>query len=73
MLIYYILSGGQHPFGKSRKCESNIEEGLYNLEHVQDEVAKDLIEWMINADPKKRPTVDECLAHPFFWPNERLM
>ncbi|KAM4611363.1 serine/threonine-protein kinase/endoribonuclease IRE1-like [Polymixia lowei] len=71
MLIYYILSGGHHPFGNNRKCESNIEIGLYSLEHVQDVVAKDLIEWMINEEPKKRPKVEQCLAHPFFWSNER--
>ncbi|XP_078147739.1 serine/threonine-protein kinase/endoribonuclease IRE1-like isoform X2 [Centroberyx gerrardi] len=71
MLIYYILSGGNHPFGKSFECEYNIHKGNYSLEHVQDVVAKDLIEDMINGEPKKRPTVEECLAHPFFWPNER--
>ncbi|XP_078147737.1 uncharacterized protein LOC139919985 isoform X2 [Centroberyx gerrardi] len=71
MLIYYILSGGHHPFGKSYKCEYNIDEENYSLEHVQDVVAKDLIEDMINGEPKKRPTVEECLAHPFFWSNER--
>ncbi|XP_078147740.1 uncharacterized protein LOC139932716 isoform X2 [Centroberyx gerrardi] len=73
MLIYYILSGGHHPFGKSYKCEYNIDEENYSLEHVQDVVAKDLIEDMINGEPKKRPTVEECLAHPFFWSNESCL
>ncbi|CAI5668650.1 unnamed protein product [Oreochromis niloticus] len=74
MLIYYILSGGHHPFGDiSFKCESNIYDGKYSLDHVQDVVAKDLIEWMINNEPKKRPKVEECLNHPFFWtPNEQF-
>uniref|UniRef100_A0A669DTX7 Uncharacterized LOC112841617 n=1 Tax=Oreochromis niloticus TaxID=8128 RepID=A0A669DTX7_ORENI len=68
MLVYYILSGGHHPFGDiSFKCESNIYDGKYSLDHVQDVVAKDLIEWMINNEPKKRPKVEECLNHPFFW------
>ncbi|XP_037615225.1 uncharacterized protein LOC119481960 isoform X4 [Sebastes umbrosus] len=72
MLSYYILSGGHHPFGdKSYKCESNIHEGKYSLDHVQDVVAKDLIEWMINEEPKNRPKVEECLSHPFFWTSER--
>ncbi|XP_027132655.1 serine/threonine-protein kinase ppk4-like [Larimichthys crocea] len=72
MLIYYTLSGGHHPFGdKSYKCESNIHEGLYTLDHVQDVVAKDLIEWMIDAEPKNRPKVEHCLSHPFFWTTER--
>ncbi|XP_071397325.1 uncharacterized protein [Centroberyx affinis] len=73
MLIYYILSGGHHPFGKSFECEYNIHKGNYSLEHVQDVVAKDLIEDMINGEPNKRLTVEECLAHPFFWKNDRRL
>ncbi|XP_078131706.1 uncharacterized protein LOC144533994 isoform X1 [Sander vitreus] len=72
MLSYYILSGGHHPFGdKSYKCEGNIHEGKYTLDHVEDVVAKDLIEWMINEEPMNRPKVEECLSHPFFWKPER--
>ncbi|XP_029932516.1 uncharacterized protein LOC115376849 isoform X3 [Myripristis murdjan] len=71
MLMYYILSGGHHPFGGRFDCEKNIYNGTYDLEHVKDVVTKDLIESMINAEPKKRPSVEECLAHPFFWSNER--
>ncbi|KAM8747151.1 uncharacterized protein AB9X84_015273 isoform 1-T2 [Acanthopagrus schlegelii] len=74
MLIYYILSGGHHPFGdKLHKCEYNIDEGLYTLDHVEDVVAKDLIEWMISKEPESRPTVEECLRHPFFWKPERRL
>ncbi|KAL4006618.1 ferritin heavy chain [Sarotherodon galilaeus] len=71
MLIYYILSGGNHPFGKSFECENNIYHGNYSLDHVQDVVAKDLIEWMINKEPKYRLKVEECLNHPFFWTSEK--
>ncbi|XP_019203152.1 uncharacterized protein LOC102081836 [Oreochromis niloticus] len=71
MLIYYILSGGHHPFGKSFECEFNIHKGNYSLDHVLDVVAKDLIEWMINKEPKYRPKVEECLNHPFFWTSEK--
>uniref|UniRef100_A0A3Q2WQE7 Serine/threonine-protein kinase ppk4-like n=1 Tax=Haplochromis burtoni TaxID=8153 RepID=A0A3Q2WQE7_HAPBU len=77
MLIYYILSGGKHPFGdlnvKPFKCELNIYYGKYSLDQVQDVVAKDLIEWMINKEPKDRPTVEECLDHPFFWNSEKQL
>ncbi|XP_023202532.1 serine/threonine-protein kinase/endoribonuclease IRE1-like isoform X2 [Xiphophorus maculatus] len=70
MLMYYILSGGKHPFNvsKSFQLESNIDEGKYSLDDVQDVVAKDLIEWMINKEPTDRPRVEQCLSHPFFWP-----
>ncbi|KAK7175291.1 hypothetical protein R3I93_002254 [Phoxinus phoxinus] len=66
MLVYYILSDGKHPFGDMDR-EVNIKNGKYSLEHVQDIVAKDLIEWMINKEPAERLTVDEVLRHPFFW------
>ncbi|XP_030635051.1 serine/threonine-protein kinase/endoribonuclease IRE1a-like [Chanos chanos] len=71
MLVYYILSGGHHPFGKGIRCEVNILDGKYSLEHVEDEIAKDLIERMINQEPKERPKVEDTLRHPFFWTNER--
>ncbi|XP_034085338.1 serine/threonine-protein kinase ppk4-like [Gymnodraco acuticeps] len=68
MLIYYILSRGHHPFGEeSFEFEYNIVKGIYALEHVQDVLAKDLIKWMIDAEPEKRPKVEECLNHAFFW------
>ncbi|CAL8366236.1 unnamed protein product [Boreogadus saida] len=67
MLTYYILSGGHHPFGKKIECEYNVYRGQYSLEHVRDVIAKNLIEWMINKNPKERPRVKQCLAHPFFW------
>ncbi|KAF7664786.1 hypothetical protein LDENG_00165810 [Lucifuga dentata] len=72
MLIYYIFSGGHHPFGDiACECEYNIYKGIYSLDHIQDVVAKDLIEWMINKEPNQRPKVEECLNHPFFWTNKR--
>ncbi|XP_048041285.1 uncharacterized protein LOC125265223 isoform X3 [Megalobrama amblycephala] len=71
MLVYYILSRGHHPFGKGPFCEVNILQGRYSLEHLDDDVAKDLVEWMINEDPNNRPTVEQTLAHPFFWTDER--
>ncbi|XP_051756607.1 uncharacterized protein LOC127516229 isoform X3 [Ctenopharyngodon idella] len=71
MLVYYILSGGHHPFGEDVDCEYNILRGRYSLEHLDDDVAKDLVEWMINENPEERPTVEQTLAHPFFWTDER--
>lgn len=71
MLVYYILSGGHHPFGEDVDCEGNILRGRYSLEHLDDDVAKDLAEWMINGNPNKRPTVEQSLAHPLFWTDER--
>ncbi|XP_068569559.1 serine/threonine-protein kinase/endoribonuclease ire-1 [Cebidichthys violaceus] len=71
MLSYYILSGGHHPFGDNFDCEPNIHKGIYTLGHVKDVLAKDLIEWMINKEPKNRPNVEACLNHAFFWTTDR--
>ncbi|XP_029615903.1 uncharacterized protein LOC115198244 isoform X1 [Salmo trutta] len=77
MLVYYILSGGHHPFedplGDELEQNRNIIKGTYTLEHVADEVTKDLIEWMINEDPDERPTVEETLNHPLFWKPQRRL
>ncbi|KAK2914375.1 hypothetical protein Q8A67_002774 [Cirrhinus molitorella] len=73
MLVYYILSRGHHPFGKQPYCEVNILQGSYSLEHLDDDVAKDLVKWMINEDPNNRPTVEQTLEHPFFWTDERRL
>ncbi|KAG7330132.1 hypothetical protein KOW79_006354 [Hemibagrus wyckioides] len=70
MLIYYILSRGHHPFGTGPRCESNILDGKYSLEHLKDELAKDLVKWMISHEPKDRPIVEETLRHPYFWTNK---
>ncbi|KAF5907045.1 serine/threonine-protein kinase ppk4-like [Clarias magur] len=67
MLVYYILSRGHHPFGTGPRCETNILDGKYSLEHLEDETAKDLVEWMISHEPKDRPTIQQTLYHPFFW------
>ncbi|XP_060937246.1 serine/threonine-protein kinase/endoribonuclease IRE1-like [Limanda limanda] len=68
MMTYFILSGGHHPFGEeSSMLTSNIREGEYTLDHVKDAVAKDLIKRMLEKEPQTRPTVEECLNHPFFW------
>ncbi|KAK2916799.1 hypothetical protein Q8A67_001173 [Cirrhinus molitorella] len=52
-LLYYILSGGKHPFGVIGDMKND----------VQDIVAQDLIDWMI----KNKPTIDKVLKHPYFW------
>ncbi|XP_065109155.1 uncharacterized protein [Paramisgurnus dabryanus] len=73
MLLYYILSDGKHPFEGNNlwEQEAKIREGNYSLDKVDDVVAKDLIERMINKVPEKRPTIHEALNHPYFWDDVR--
>ncbi|KAB5522763.1 hypothetical protein PHYPO_G00163170 [Pangasianodon hypophthalmus] len=67
MLGYYILSGGNHPFGTSYEVEDNIRKGNYQLDERTDVEAKDLIEKMIAHEPQDRLSVKEAVEHPYFW------
>ena len=66
MLLFYILSKGGHPYGKRVYRKVNLLEGKpVNLGKLDDPVAKDLIGWMLQHDPKNRPSVQQCLQHPY--------
>ena len=67
MLFYFVLTKGKHPFGTLVDLDrlTNIKRGAFNLSDLVDPVSKDLINWMIQQDFTKRPTVKECLKHPY--------
>ncbi|KAF5890965.1 serine/threonine-protein kinase/endoribonuclease ire-1-like isoform X1, partial [Clarias magur] len=67
MVMYYILSGGKHPFGTGYETEENIRKGNYQLDETTDVEAKDLIEKMIAHEPKARLSINEAVEHPYFW------
>lgn len=71
MLVYYILSGGIHPFGEDYIVEENIRRGNYQLDQTTDVEAKDLIEKMIAPEPQDRLSVAEAIDHPYFWDDKR--
>eukprot|EP00056_Hartaetosiga_gracilis_P014436 m.240565 g.240565 ORF g.240565 m.240565 type:complete len:464 (-) comp15422_c0_seq1:73-1464(-) len=71
-VILYILLVGYPPFWEEdqkklyqqiKKCEFDFPSPEWDT--VTDE-AKGLIRTMLNPDPKKRPTVDALLKHPWF-------
>ena len=66
MLCFYILTKGKHPYGLRAYRSGNIGQGKpVHLERLDDPMAKDLIKWMLQHDPKDRPGVQECLKHPY--------
>lgn len=65
MLSYYILSKRKHPYGKRHDRSHNLSKGAFDLKDLTDARAKDLITWMLQHDPIKRPDVDKCLKHPY--------
>ncbi|CEP17643.1 hypothetical protein [Parasitella parasitica] len=77
-VFYYVLSGGDHPFGNRFGRENNILNGHYNIEKLdsmgEDGIeAKDLVERMISTEPKQRPNCDTILSHPFFWSTSKRL
>uniref|UniRef100_A0A672V9C5 Serine/threonine-protein kinase/endoribonuclease IRE1 n=1 Tax=Strigops habroptila TaxID=2489341 RepID=A0A672V9C5_STRHB len=77
-IFYYVLSGGQHPFGDSLRRQANILSGSYQLSCLEEEahdklVARDLIVAMISPEPQRRPSAPVVLVHPFFWSQEKQL
>lgn len=71
-VVYYVLSGGKHPFGDLHERDHNILLGKYSISDVSSE-AYDLIEQMIQSDPLKRPRLTLIEDHPFLWSSQRQL
>jgi serine/threonine-protein kinase/endoribonuclease IRE1 len=74
-LFHYILTEGKHPFGNRYHCEANIVKDKKDLSrlHSKEEEAYDLITRMIHPQPSRRPDIETCLLHPFFWDAEKRL
>lgn len=81
-VFFYILTSGQHPFGDRYMREANIIKGEYDFSSLKNNVhvkstlyeVEDLLMRMLNGNPKERPTAQEVLKHPVFWPvSKKLM
>ena len=69
MVAFYVLTKGEHPFGEKPDRLRNLLEGKpVGLDKLKDDAAKDLISWMLNHDPKDKPSADEALKHPYLQP-----
>lgn len=71
-IFYFLLTGGEHPFGGRYEREMNILQGKASLDRLDglgEEAVEvqDLILRMVATDPRERPTADAVLLHPFFW------
>ena len=74
MVAFYILTKDEHPFGaREHEILTNLlAADPVNL-HMLDghPFAKDLISWMLNHDPKDRPSAEEALQHPYLKSKEK--
>ncbi|SPO35666.1 related to IRE1 - protein kinase [Pseudozyma flocculosa] len=77
-LAYYVLSNGDHPFGSRFEREMNIirrhvDTGRLDGLGEEGHEAQDLVLKMVDNDPRRRPSANDVLAHPYFWDaNKRL-
>ena len=68
LLMHYCISGGKHPFGEGYDRDAAILKGKKSLDavaHVPG--AANILEAMLQMDPKSRPTIDQVLEHPVWW------
>ena len=66
MVCFYTLTKGDHPFGPENCRLLNLFVGNpVGLVNLSDPVAKDLISWMLQPNPKDRPYTHEALKHPY--------
>lgn len=73
-VVFYILSGGLHPFGESWERDRNILQSapqlhLLGSKGVSREVLH-FLSWLLSKDAETRPNATELQAHPFFWDDE---
>ena len=74
MVAFYILTAGKHPFGEGAKqiLTNLLVANPVNLNILDSHpLAKDLISWMLTHDPKKRPSAEEALQHPYLKSKEK--
>lgn len=71
-ILYYVLSGGQHPFGNDvYRRQANIQNADYDLsalsELTQDNVLAVALVCETVKKPIERPTAESVHMHPYFW------
>lgn len=67
-LLFFCLTGGQHPFGESFERDVNIvnnKKDLFLLENFPE--AMDLISHLLDPDPDLRTKAVDVLHQPLFW------
>ncbi|KAK3437375.1 hypothetical protein EUGRSUZ_C02042 [Eucalyptus grandis] len=67
-VLFFCVTRGKHPFGKTTEREYKIDHNIKDLSCVEFiPEAHDLILHLLDQDPKLRLKASEVLHHPFFW------
>ncbi|CAL9167836.1 unnamed protein product [Musa hybrid cultivar] len=70
-ILFFCITKGKHPFGKSFERDANIINNcmdLFLVDHIPE--AKHLLCQLLQPDPKMRPNAVEVLHQPLFWSSE---
>ena len=71
ILFAFILNDGIHPYGENKEMRLNDHlkkepTVLTAVKFKNNHKAFELIQWMLSADPNKRPTAAQVLEHEYF-------
>lgn len=73
MLLYYILTGGKHPYGENNLAiHVSIQQNWPDIKYVGGEV-NDLLSNMMCTSQDTRPGIGDLLKHPYFWADEKRL
>ena len=72
-IIFYVLSGGVHCFGKvGYRQQAAISDGTPDFSGLQGKpLATDLVARMVPLEPARRLKIADVVAHPLFWTDAR--
>ncbi|KAF2863668.1 kinase-like protein [Piedraia hortae CBS 480.64] len=80
-LFYWVMTDGVHPFANESDYQFlrdlhiiNDQKNMEKLASWEDtHEAMTLITWMLEHQPERRPTAQQVLNHPFFWPPKKRL
>ncbi|XP_046844568.1 probable serine/threonine-protein kinase ireA [Xenia sp. Carnegie-2017] len=66
MVAYYVATKEEHAFGtKENRLKNLLNGNPVGLKEINDVQLEDLLSWMLQDEPKLRPSANEALKHPY--------